>query len=130
VSDWTTARFADGPAVAAWLEERGIVPSGKTNLGKRVYTWRAGSNADIFTLDQILCRTPYGLWELPESVWLEGTRSCDARRPGVEHHWTQRCSSSFMRSRAFGCSHQRVADALREHGVSRRPMGGVVRAAA
>src|SRR5690242_14640928 len=68
--DWTTAKFADGPAVVEWLERRGIKPRTDGQV-RRMSDWKRGGAADFFTLDRILTPTNYGAWDLPDEVWLD-----------------------------------------------------------
>jgi len=72
--NWATAKYANGPMVAAWLDERGISFHGKTAEAKRLIAWRSGGMADVYALDRMLINTKYGLWELPDEVWLEARR--------------------------------------------------------
>lgn len=73
-----TARFADGAATAAWLDAHSVEAPTEA-MGKRLREWRKGAVADIFTLDRFLTDSNYGLWELPETVWLTATRHSDLR---------------------------------------------------
>jgi len=74
-----TARYADGPAVAQWLNEKGVEPYDE-HQRKRIKMWSQGTVADFFAIDRILIRTKYGTWDLPEDVWLEIKRPRDLAR--------------------------------------------------
>lgn len=65
-----SARFAHGPSVAQWLNDKGISPFSE-HQRKRIKLWSEGHHADVYALDRILTPTCYGLWDLPEGVWLE-----------------------------------------------------------
>ena len=73
------AKFADGPQVAQWLKQKGIEPYTEP-LKKRVKAWEKGGAADVFAIDRILICTRYGLWDLPDEVWLVARRYRDLSR--------------------------------------------------
>lgn len=74
-----TAKFADGPSVAQWLNQKGITPF-EEYLKKRIKAWEHGGAADVYAIDRILISTRYGLWDLPDDVWLAARRPRDLAR--------------------------------------------------
>jgi hypothetical protein len=77
--DWSNARSADGPRVAAWLRQRLRDPhrmsivdesvDALTNTARRVRAWEKGENPSVWTLDEHLMRLGVHLSELPDEVW-------------------------------------------------------------
>lgn len=136
------ARYADGPLVAEWLDAREIVPQ-QTTHRKKLALWRQGRAADIYTLDAIIITTKYGLWDLPDAVWLK-ERSAKAlalsRRTDVEVdrsrlvRYPQLQDAAWLEreyvvngrglvpiAKELGCCPKSVRLALRRHGISVRP---------
>lgn len=79
--DWTTARWADGPKVAAWLEERVSVSYYSDRFGRAVCRWRAGGQADFFVLDSVLAEAHFHPSDLPDDVWTEKAPNRQPRVP-------------------------------------------------
>ena len=67
--DFTTAKAADGPLVAAWLQANCCVQSLPPPLRRSVQRWAAGRQATIRGLDTVLVHLGRGLWELPAECW-------------------------------------------------------------
>lgn len=70
---WTTAEWANGPHVVAWLERQGydlhrLDPATR----KLVERWRAGCQASVWKVDELLIRFGRHLSELPSAAWLSG----------------------------------------------------------
>ncbi len=85
VATWETARGADGPKLAAFIERvldgrAGSLDDNPT-LARRVRAWKAGDNADFYTADKWLCELGVLPFEAPEDVWLlDSPRSANAKR--------------------------------------------------
>lgn len=60
---WETARSADGPAIAAWLHERGV---GTSTIVDR---WERGERADFFALDGLLIQLGLHPIDVPAELW-------------------------------------------------------------
>lgn len=70
-ADWTTAHYADGPAVAEWFIRHGLVDGEpKSALARRVYAWSRGERPSLACVDRWLTLKGYHLSELPDEVWL------------------------------------------------------------
>jgi hypothetical protein len=67
---WEDARWADGPKVAAWVDEHTSFLS-KSSV-RAVYRWRNGAVADFFALDRLLTAAGFHVSDLPADVWAEG----------------------------------------------------------
>lgn len=75
-TDWTTARYADGPTLAGFLDrllERRAEDPGMygDTVTRTLYAWRRGERrrAHFSTVDGLLVRLGLHPSELPQEVW-------------------------------------------------------------
>lgn len=62
-------RFLDGPRLCEWLESLDLFIS--QSAVRRMYEWRRGGLADVYTVDRYLCRWGMHLDDVPEDCWSE-----------------------------------------------------------
>jgi hypothetical protein len=67
--DWTTAQWADGPALMTWLDARARVVAPDPTVRRRIERWRAGGQASLALVDELLTRLDCSLCEVPDHVW-------------------------------------------------------------
>ncbi len=70
--DWTNAQHADGPELAAWIQEKlKDSPEGRGNdsLSRSIRKWAAGGRAEFHSVDRWLTRAGLHPSEAPEHVW-------------------------------------------------------------
>jgi hypothetical protein len=81
--DWTEAKSANGPALAAVIDQelkaKGMTAAGRGEaFARRMYDWRRGAAAGYFSADTYLHSVGLHPSEVPEHVWRPGK----ARGPG------------------------------------------------
>ena len=65
------AAYADGLAVAHWLEHRKVDVACLTVSQRRnLFRWRTGGQASFYTIDEVLTRVGLHVSELPDHVWI------------------------------------------------------------
>jgi hypothetical protein len=62
VTTWHEAQSADGPGIAAWLEQRGVT-------ARAMREWATGVPADFYALDHVLVRNGLMALDVPEELW-------------------------------------------------------------
>lgn len=75
---FATYYWLDGPGLAAWFREEGLVPENEkaspqtASVVRAVKRWDAGERASIWSADRWLIYSGRHLSELPDELWLEG----------------------------------------------------------
>lgn len=79
--DWTNAEWANGPKLARWCEENGIVFERKDDS---LVEWKRGRNPQVFTVDKMMTRNLRHISELPDSVWCESPKKNRYSKKGMK----------------------------------------------
>ena len=76
--NWADAQWADGPKVAAWVDEHCPERTPERRYGmateRRLREWRMGAAAQVWAIDRMLTEMGRHMWELPDDVWLDWTK--------------------------------------------------------
>lgn len=67
--DYTTALWADGAALMAWLDRVAVVPAGTDMTRKRIDRWRSGAQASFWHVDELLVSAGLHPSEVPDQIW-------------------------------------------------------------
>lgn len=67
--DYTTALWADGAALMAWLDGVTALPAGTAKMRKRIERWRRGAQASFWHVDELLVSAGLHVSEVPCEVW-------------------------------------------------------------
>jgi hypothetical protein len=67
--DHTTALWADGAALMAWLDEVAVVPAATATVRKRIDRWRGGAQASFWHVDELMVSVGLHVSEAPREVW-------------------------------------------------------------
>lgn len=74
--DFTTATYADGPMLAAWIKRDGIGPHEghyhRDDFCRAVLRWGEGQRASIVSVDFHLTRLGRHISEVPDECWRDG----------------------------------------------------------
>lgn len=113
--DYTNARSADGPTVAAWISERYPVRSEMKDdpFAAIVASWnREGRLVDFYTLDEWLTPRGFFLSELPPECWRWAPSKCRHHlRPVCEQIVSEYAEGTHGRNylaRVHGIEHKTV----------------------
>jgi hypothetical protein len=115
------ARWYDGPALAAWLEERGARIHWTHPLTRTIFAWRAGRNAKEQTVERVLRECGMTLADLPDHLQLPD-------QPGTYYHWDEderkrraEAARAYLEARASG-EPGAVRRVCIQQGVTRRTL--------
>lgn len=67
--DHTTATYANGRALMAWLDQQTSVIAPSPTVRRRLQRWRAVGQASFWLVDDVLRRAGVHVSDVPEDVW-------------------------------------------------------------